>query len=231
MPINAPQEYYDLELKYSKEKDLDERMRILKQMMIVLPKHKGSDKEFASLKRRMSMLKKAASRTPQVHRTVTIRKRWPRVCLVGYQPEDILKRFNLTKLSAVYYGMVTINDIPVQVVLIPTVDRYKELVSQSEIILTKSPLVSLQKRQITMDVPDLHRALSAANIIGIYTENSTDAVPMREGDTIQELAERLHMEIKKDTYAIVYGDSAKFQGQRVGMSHRLRDRDRVFIKV
>ncbi|MCL5101139.1 MAG: hypothetical protein M1348_00820, partial [Candidatus Parvarchaeota archaeon] len=122
MPINAPQRYYDLELQYSKEKNLEEKQKILKEMMRVLPKHKGSDKEFASLKRRMSLLKKAISRSPQVHRTISIRKRWPRVCLIGYEPSEILKRFNLTKVSLVYYGMILVNNVKIQLIVIPNAE-------------------------------------------------------------------------------------------------------------
>ena len=44
--MNAPQEYYELEERYSKEKDLEEKERILKRMMVILPKHKGTDREF-----------------------------------------------------------------------------------------------------------------------------------------------------------------------------------------
>ena len=52
MPLNAPSEYYELEERYSKEKNVEEKERILKRMLIVLPKHKGTDREFLSEKRR-----------------------------------------------------------------------------------------------------------------------------------------------------------------------------------
>jgi ribosome-interacting GTPase 1 len=230
MPINAPQEYYDLEDRYSKEKNIDEKQSILKEMMRVLPKHKGSDKEFASLKRRMSLLKKEGGRHPQVHKTLSIRKRWPRICLAMYDPQEILKKFNLTKISSVYYGMVRVNAVQVQIVCLSNVEKYKDLVSQSDIIISREKLPDMGKMQFTEDVPDLEYAVKAYGVIGVYTENSKEAIAMKIGESVSDLAEKLHIETGKNSYAVVYGSSVKFQGQRVGLSYKLNDKDRVFIK-
>ncbi len=230
MPINAPQEYYDLEERYSKEKSLDEKQSILKEMMKILPKHKGSDKEFASLKRRMSLLKKEASRHPQVHRMLSIKKRWPRVCLVMYDPKEMLKTFNLTKTSSVYYGMVRVNTVQVQVVCLPNTEKYKDIVNQSDIIISKEKVPDTGKMQFIEDVPDLENAIKAYGVMGVYTENSKDAVAMKKGENIYDLAEKLRIETHKKSYAIVYGSDVKFQGQRVGLDYKLNDKDRVFIK-
>ena len=118
MPMNAPQEYYELEERYSKERDLEEKERILKRMMVILPKHKGTDREFGSLKRRLSLLRKEASHKPVVHKTAAIRKRWPRVSLVGYNFDTILKMFKLTRIENILYGIVKINNIQIQMIVI-----------------------------------------------------------------------------------------------------------------
>ena len=231
MPINAPQRYYDLEEEYSKQKDLGEKERILKEMMILLPKHKGTDKEFASLKRRMSLLKKKAKRTPQVHKAETIRRRWPRFCLVGYDPAVVTKTMNLTRSGNVVHGMVKVDDIPVQMVLVQNIDKNKDLVNQSEVIASRDGVSYRNVRSVRMDFPNLSRLREAAGIIGIYTENSRDAVPLRIGETVRDLADRVHLETKKSSYAVLYGKTVKFQGQRVGMDHVLSHGDRVFIKI
>lgn len=231
MPINAPQKYYDLEEEYSKQKDLSEKERILKEMMIILPKHKGTDKEFASLKRRMSLLKKKAGRTPQIHRAETIRKRWPRFCLVGYDPALINSSMNLAKIGNIMHGIVKVDSIPIQVVLIQNLDKDKDVANQSEIIASRNRLDYKAVPCIQMDFPDLSRLRKEAGIIGVYTEDSKDAVPLRAGENVRGLAKRLHLDIKKSSYAVLYGKNVKFQGQRVGLDHALYDGDRVFIKV
>ena len=231
MPINAPQEYYNLELAYSKEKDPEEKKRILGDMLRLLPKHKGTDRAFAALKRRMSLLKKSMNRSAQTHKVLSIRKRWPRVSLVGYEQSKMLARFNLTKSAGIYYGIAKINGIPVQIILIQDPEKYRDLLGQSEIIISKTRLNGVTGFQAVSDIPNVASALKAYGAIGVFTENSPDAVALQGGSTIKTLAEKLHLEIRKNTYTIVYGDSAKFQGQRVGLDHKLKDGDRVFIKV
>jgi ribosome-interacting GTPase 1 len=231
MPMNAPQEYYELEERYSKEKDLEEKEKILKRMMIILPKHKGTDREFGSLKRRLSLLKKEASRKPLVHKFAAIRKRWPRVSLVGYSDENVLKLFNLTRVNNLLYGMVKVNTVQVQMLSIKDAERNKDLLLQSEIIISKEKIDRYCSFQIVSEKIDVEKALKDFGVIGVYTENSEDAVAMEKGENVRDLIKKLHLKTEKNAYAVVFGKSAKFQGQRVALSHVLADGDRVFIKT
>ena len=229
--MNAPQEYYELEERYSKEKDLEEKERILKRMMVILPKHKGTDREFGSLKRRLSLLKKEASRKPLVHKATAIRKRWPRVSLVGYSDENVLKLFNLTRVDNLLYGIVKINNVQVQMLSIKDPEKNKDLLIQSEIIISKEKIDRYCSFQIISEKIDVEKALRDFGVIGVYTENSKDAVAMQRGETVKDLVKKLHLKTEKNAYAVVFGKSAKFQGQRVALSHILEDEDRVFIKT
>lgn len=231
MPMNAPQEYYELEEKYSKEKDIEEKENILKRMMVILPKHKGTDREFGSLKRRMSLLKKEASRRPLVHKATAIRKRWPRVSLVGYNSETILKMFKLTRLDNILYGIVKANNVQIQMVAIKDPEKNKDILLQSEIIISKEKIDRYCSFQLVSEKIDLEKALKDFGVIGVYTENSKDAVAMEQGETVMDLVKKLHLKTEKNAYAVVFGKSAKFQGQRVALSHKLEDGDRVFIKI
>jgi ribosome-interacting GTPase 1 len=231
MPMNAPQEYYELEERYSKEKDLGEKEKILKRMMVILPKHKGTDREFGSLKRRLSLLKKEASRKPLVHKATAIRKRWPRISLVGYSDEYIRKLFNLTKIDNLLYGIVKINNVQVQLISIKDPEKNKDLLLQSEIIISKEKIERYCSFQLISEKIDLEKALRDFGVIGVYTENSEDAVAMERGETVEDLIKKLHLKAEKNAYAVIFGKSAKFQGQRVALSHVLEDGDRVFIKT
>ncbi len=52
----------------------------------------------------------------------------------------------------------------------------------------------------------------------------------REGDTVEDICNKLHRHMKKQfRYAMVWGKSVKFGGQRVGLTHILQDEDVLTI--
>lgn len=58
MPANLPPQYYELEREFKKEKDSHEKLRLAKELLAIMPKHKGTDKLQADLKAKISKLKK-----------------------------------------------------------------------------------------------------------------------------------------------------------------------------
>ena len=53
---------------------------------------------------------------------------------------------------------------------------------------------------------------------------------VRKGTTIAEICQRLHRDFRrKFRYSQVWGPSAKFPGQTVGLNHKVKDRDVVSI--
>ena len=53
---------------------------------------------------------------------------------------------------------------------------------------------------------------------------------MREGDTVGDVCDKLHRTMRrKFRYAMVWGSSVKFGGQRIGIEHRLHDEDVLTI--
>ncbi len=57
MPANLPPQYYELERQFNKETDLAEKLRLAKELLAIMPKHKGTDKLQADLKAKISKLK------------------------------------------------------------------------------------------------------------------------------------------------------------------------------
>ncbi len=89
MPANLPAEYFKLEREYWKASSKREKIKILQQMIAVIPKHKGSEHLIGDLKRRISKLKeelrKEEKRRKSLARRVGIKKEGAaQVCLVGY---------------------------------------------------------------------------------------------------------------------------------------------------
>lgn len=62
MPANLPPQYHEAEKKYRQATTFEDKVSCLKQMLAVMPKHKGTDKLQADLRARISKLKKAAQK-------------------------------------------------------------------------------------------------------------------------------------------------------------------------
>ena len=60
MPTNLPPEYYDAEKRYRSARTPAEKLACLEEMISIVPKHKGTDKLRADLRKRVSKLKSAA---------------------------------------------------------------------------------------------------------------------------------------------------------------------------
>ncbi|MCK5203564.1 MAG: hypothetical protein KAR15_06820, partial [Desulfobacterales bacterium] len=60
MPTNLPPEYFDAEKRYRSAKTPAEKLTCLEEMLTIIPKHKGTDKLRADLRKRVSKIKSAA---------------------------------------------------------------------------------------------------------------------------------------------------------------------------
>lgn len=68
MPANLPPQYLDAEKQYRQARQPPEKIRALEQMLALIPKHKGTEKLRADLKRRVSKLKAELERRPATKR-------------------------------------------------------------------------------------------------------------------------------------------------------------------
>mgnify|MGYP000181600053 FL=1 len=60
MPTNLPPEYFDAEKRYRTAGSPAEKLACIEEMLTIIPKHKGTDKLRADLRKRISKLKSAA---------------------------------------------------------------------------------------------------------------------------------------------------------------------------
>jgi ribosome-interacting GTPase 1 len=68
MPTNLPPEYFDVEKRYRAARTLGEKLACIEEMLTIIPKHKGTDKLRADLRRRVSKLKSAAETKKSIAR-------------------------------------------------------------------------------------------------------------------------------------------------------------------
>lgn len=78
------------------------------------------------------------------------------------------------------------------------------------------------------------RALAALAVIRVYTRppgkpvDRTRPFVLKRGSTIEDLADLIHHELRaKLKYALLWGSSGKYGGQRIGRHHELEDEDVV----
>lgn len=134
MPVNAGPEYYLAEKKFQQAKTKEEKIAALEEMIRALPKHKGAHNILAQLKKRLSDLKKEAAKKSSTKRSqISIRKEgYAQICIVGFTnsgKSTLLKALTgrdvriadhpfTTKIPQI--GMMQHNDVPLQVVEIPS---------------------------------------------------------------------------------------------------------------
>jgi ribosome-interacting GTPase 1 len=139
MPTNLPPEYFEVERRYRDATSPAERIALLEELISTVPKHKGTDRLRADLRRRLSKLKAAAQVRKKVSRQDSAyrfdREGAGQVVVIG--PTNVGKSALVAALtnatpevdSAPYTtwrptpGMMPIENIKVQLVDTPPLDR------------------------------------------------------------------------------------------------------------
>jgi hypothetical protein len=110
-----------------------------------------------------------------------------------------------------------------------------DLVHQEFIKNIKYPHISVSSEKM-IGIDALKQAIfDKLRLIRVYTKRKgedADDVPlmMREGESIADVCPKLHRDLLTNfKYALVWGPSTKFPGQKVGLTHILKDGDTVQI--
>lgn len=150
MPANLPPQYHAAYQKYREAKTLEEKISALKEMYAVMPKHKGTDKLQADIKRKIAQLKEELQIQKQKRRgagfALPKREGAGQVVLVGppncgkstilkvltnAEPEIADYPFTTTQPNI---GMMPYEDIQVQIIDLPPFGNEEVLWWQREIV-------------------------------------------------------------------------------------------------
>ena len=139
MPTNLPPEYFEVDRRYRAAKSITEEVALLEELISTIPKHKGTDKLRADLRRKLSKLKAASQTRKGVSRQVSAfridKEGAGQVAVVG--PANVGKSAlvaaltNATPEVADYPfttwtptpGMMPVEDIQVQLIDTPPLNR------------------------------------------------------------------------------------------------------------
>ena len=139
MPANLPPDYFDAEKRYREAKTPKEKIARLEEMLTLMPKHKGTDKLRADLRRRISRLKDASKTKKGTGRRESAysidREGAGQVVVAG--PANVGKSSLVALLTNASPevadfphttwkptpGMMLVEDIPIQLIDTPPLDR------------------------------------------------------------------------------------------------------------
>ena len=157
MPTNLPAEYYEVEERYKAAESPAERVRLLEELISTVPKHKGTDKLRAEMRRRLSKLKTSAQAKSKVSRYESIyhinKEGAGQVVIIGAANTGksalVAALTNASPEVAAYPftthspvpGMLIFDNVPIQLIDTPPLDRdYLEpelfdLIRRADIVL------------------------------------------------------------------------------------------------
>lgn len=144
---------------------------------------------------------------------------------------DYIESFGIKSAIVKIIGEVSIDDIEKSI--FETVS-YKPtiVVSKENIHVEDLPTINLNEIE---KLPKI--MFDMLEVIRIYTkepgeEPTKDPLILKKGSTVLDVARKLHSSLAENfKYARVWGKSVRYQGQKVGPSHVLEDKDIVEIHV
>ncbi len=152
---------------------------------------------------------------------------------------ELLRNFGYMNIEIVVKEKCNIED------LLLSINPSVKFVNALFIINEKDKLYEENGEEIFMDISikeNIEKLKSkiwnSLGLIRVYTKEPGQPpkmdipVVIRSGETLRSVAEQLHKDfIKKFRFARVWGKSAKFDGQKVGLDHVLSDKDIVEIHL
>ena len=202
MPANLPPEYYDVEKKLREATTPAEKIELLERLHTITPKHKGTDKIRADLRKRISKLKNATQSKKNLGKKESAYKipkeGGGQVVIIG--PANVGKSALLDTLTNAHPevadfpfttwsptpGMMPVHDIQIQLIDTPPLNAdhiepdYLDLLRRTELLLLmvdlqNGPLVQFEE---AISLLESHRIFDERKRDHIEAEARTSFVPM-----------------------------------------------------
>ncbi len=274
MPVNPGFEYQRAEREFSEARTVQEKLKILYEMLKTCPKHKGSENLQKEIKDKIAKYKKLQEKEKLQKKKSggahAIKKEGAAtVCILGTTnsgKSTLLKQLTKAKVKVSQYPFTTIkpeigildyNGVKIQLIEIPAItENYLDnpqgpfnlgvvrladlIIIMGNINLVKKELkkADIKKDYIIYTGQELKGKIwNKLGLIKVYTKEpgkkpKFPPVPLKKGSTIKDFAREVHQDfVKKFKYARIWGKSARFDGQRQGLTHKLKDNDIVELHI
>ncbi|MEA3441927.1 MAG: TGS domain-containing protein [Chloroflexota bacterium] len=198
MPANLPPQYFEAEKRYRTAKDPEEKIRALEAMLAIMPRHKGTDKLHAGLRRKIAKFSQEAERKYATARRAGFyikREGAGQVMLIG--PPSSGKSQILVALTE---ALTTIAAYPFTTKTpLPGMMRFEDI----QIQLVDTPPIGYKEMRIL-----LSNTLRGADLIAIVIDLSWEPLSQLES-TLRELGEARIEPLRKDIGEITPGNYPK----------------------
>jgi len=222
MPANLPPEYFAVEKKYREARTISEKIAILKEMLSVIPKHKGTEKLQAEIRTKISRLQKEAKEAKKEKRRDYLfhprREGAAQVVLVGFPnagKSQLLSALTNARPEVAPYpfttmipqvGMMPYEDIKIQIVDLPplTGERAEywqlDVIRGADLVLL---VVDLTQDSLVEEVDEIKRRLekSAIYLVGRGGREERVVGPVKKRTII--VANKEDEEISKENLRIL----------------------------
>jgi ribosome-interacting GTPase 1 len=232
MPANLPPQYFVAEEKFRKAKNIEEKISALREMLAILPKHKGTDKMKAELRRKLAeLIKESQKKSKKGGRSYDYipKEGAGQAVLVG-PPNSGKSSFfklltNANTIIADYpfstinpsVGMMPYEDIQIQIIDLPPIWEETEswvfnIIRYADLIIFFLDLSSLYIEDYEK-IKDIlkNRKINIENIKGIILANKWDI-----GEVEEEIKEFSFLPISvKEGINIEHAKNLIFEGLEI----------------
>ena len=249
MPANLTPEFSKKFMEYKSARSTAQKIRLLKELIALAPKHKGTEKLLAQLKRTLSRLEdkqEAERRARKGGGKKGIKKVAPLIVIVGPPNSGkttLFRRFTgqgepkpwpySTQEAETAVGYF--NDAKLQFIDCPSHDF--SYANNADVVLFTARDGELERKfsgkkkvfaQGKSEREILERVWELLGLIRVYTEDGKDPMLLKKGATVRDAAREIHRSLVENfEWAKV---TRKGRTVRVGLDFVLEDGDRVWIK-
>lgn len=222
----------------------EEKIKALGEEIKATPHNKATEAHLARLKTKLARLKEQLDKTKSKKKAkhiLTIKKSGDATVLIIGEPFE--RGSFLEKLVGVQgtVGMLIYKGAHIQF-LNPDERLVAGLFSMAQLVIAIDKKVDFDTPTLAIRSEDFQdytsinamkeRIFKSLQLIRVYLKKPgkkadiSQPLIMKKGSNVRDICLSLHKKFLKDfKYAMVWGRSAKFQGQRVGLAHELEDED------